>query len=68
MPPPGGGGPGAHGLWDPSGGELGAWLGIEHLTLEGADGDLASAGCPVAPLRERNKVGRQNSGDLKESD
>lgn len=54
MPPPGGGGPGAHGLWDPGGGELGACLGVEHLTLEGADGDLASAGCPVSPLRERN--------------
>lgn len=41
MPPPGGGGQGAHGLWESSGGELGTWQGVEHLTLEGVGGDLA---------------------------
>ena len=39
--PLGAGGAGAHGLWEASGGELGTWLGVEHLTLEGVGGDLA---------------------------
>lgn len=40
---PGGRGPGTQGLGGPGGGELGTDLGVEHLTLEGADGGLGSS-------------------------
>lgn len=65
---PWGRGLGAHGPWDPGGGESGASLGVEHRTFEGAGGDLALAGRPSSTVRERNKVGRLDSANPRGSD
>lgn len=59
---PGGRGPGVHESWDPGGGDLAAGLGVEHLILEGAGGDLVPLDVPALPCRSETKLGDWTPG------